>query len=81
MTKQKLSYFGHIMQSKSLEKDIMLGMVSGKRRRGHPRTRWLDTIKKDTELNIAELKEAVRDRKTWRTLIHSVAESRTRLNG
>ncbi|XP_075452926.1 uncharacterized protein LOC142493195 [Ascaphus truei] len=77
ITKQKLSYFGHIMQSKSFEKDVMLGMINGKRRRGRPRTRWLNTIKKDTGLNIAELKEAVRDRKTWSTLIHRVVESRT----
>lgn len=63
-----------------LEKDVMLGMISDKRGKGHPRTRWLDTSEYQ-ELNIAGLKEAVRDQKTWRTLSYRVAESRTRLNG
>ena len=33
--KRKLQYFGHIVrQSNSLEKDILLGMTNGKRKRG-----------------------------------------------
>lgn len=58
----------------------MIGMISDKRGKGHPRTRWLDTSEYQ-ELNTAGLKEAMRDQKTWRTLSHRVAESRTRLNG
>ena len=35
MLKQKLQYFGHLMQSAdSLEKTLMLGKIEGKRRRG-----------------------------------------------
>ena len=34
--KQKLQYFGHLMQrADSLEKTLMLGKVEGKRRRGN----------------------------------------------
>ena len=29
ITKQKLTYFGHVMRANSLEKTMMLGMVSG----------------------------------------------------
>ena len=63
ITKQKLSCFGNVMRTNSLEKEMMLGMVGGKRSPGRPRTRWLDTVKTDTEMNINELKEAVIGRK------------------
>ena len=81
IVKQQLSFFGHVMRAKSLETSMMLGKVSGTRRRGRQRIRWLDTITKATSRTIAELKEAVEDRNTWRGLIHKVAESRLRLNG
>ena len=35
MLKQKLQYFGHLMQrADSLEKTLMLGKIEGRRRRG-----------------------------------------------
>lgn len=73
---QLLSVFGpnhffsrSILIEDSLEKPVMLGIVSGTRRRGRPRTRWLDTIKTDTKMNIQQLKEAVLDREEWRALV------------
>ena len=45
MLKQKLQYFGHLMQrADSLEKTLMLGNIEGKRRRGQQKIRWLDSI-------------------------------------
>ena len=45
MLKQKLQYFGHLMQTAdSWEKTLMLGKIEGKRRRGQQRMRWLDRI-------------------------------------
>ena len=81
ITRLRLTYFGHVMRANSLEKSIMLGMVSGNRRRGRPRTRWLDTIKADTNMNVRQLKEAVLNRIAWRVLSYKVAQSRTRLKG
>ena len=81
ITKQRLSYFGHVMRAQSLETAIMLGFVSGSRRRGRQRTRWLDTVKADTNMQIEELKEMTRDRLAWRKMIHRVSEGRARLNG
>jgi exonuclease III len=82
MVKLKLSYFGHIMRRQdSLEKEIMLGMVGGKRRRGRQKERWTDTIKEDTNLTITQLNTMVHNRNKWRSLIHRIAKSRTRLNG
>jgi hypothetical protein len=82
MVKLKLSYFGHIMRrQESLEKEIMLGMVGGKRRRGRQKKRWIDTIKEDANLTLTQLNKMVHDRNKWRSLIHRIAKSRTRLNG
>ena len=43
MLKQKLQYFGHLMQrNDSFEKTLMLGKMEGRRRRERQRMRWLD---------------------------------------
>ena len=43
--KLKLQYFGHLIQTAySLEKSPLLGKIEGRRRRGHQRMRWLDSI-------------------------------------
>ena len=45
MLKLKLQYFGHLMWSvDSLEKTLMLGGISGRKRRGRQKMRWLDDI-------------------------------------
>jgi hypothetical protein len=75
----KLRYFGHVMRAKrSLERDIMLGKVEGHRKQGKPRMRWLDTIKEATGLRLEDLKEAVQDRKKWRTLVEEKTRNRVR---
>src|ERR1700757_5133302 len=61
-TKQKLMYFGHVMRSNGLEKEMMLGCGEGKRGRGSPRMRWMDEIHKRIAVSLAELREAVRER-------------------
>src|SRR5271163_4103463 len=55
ITRQTLSYFGHIMRSNGLEKSVMVGMGGGSRSRGRPRARWMDAIIKLTGKCISEL--------------------------
>jgi hypothetical protein len=58
----------------------MLGQVEGHRRQGKPRTRWLDSIKEATGLLLEDLREAVQDRKKWRTLVEEKTRNRVRTN-
>ena len=61
-------------------KDLMRGGIGGRRIRGRLRTRWLDGITDLMDMSSGKLQEIVMDRKAWRTAIHGVAKSRTRLS-
>ena len=76
--KLKLLYFGHLMRTdNSLKKSLMLGKTEGRRRRGHQRLRWLDSITNSKNMNLGKFQEMVRDREAWCAAIHGVAKSRT----
>ena len=59
--KLKLQYFSHLMWTDdSLEKSLMLWKIEGRRRRGHQRMRWLDSITDAMNMNLGKFWEMVR---------------------
>ena len=72
---RKLAYYGHTMrkQGNCLEKEIMQGTTPGVRRRGRPRTAWIDNIKSWTGLSVEESIRMTENRDKWRKYVHGVA--------
>ena len=68
--------FGHLMQrANSLEKNVMLGIIEGKGRKGRPRMRWLDSITNSMDMNWSRLQETVKDTGAWEAAVHGVTKS------
>ena len=64
-------------RSDSLEKTLMLERIESKRRRGHQRIRWLDSISDSMDMSLSKLREIVKDREAWYAAIHGVTKSWT----
>ena len=60
-------------------KTLMLGKMEGGRRRGQPRTRWLDGLTNSTDMSLSKFQK-MKDRKIWRAAVHGVTKSWTQLS-
>ena len=82
IVKLKLGYVGHVLRKPtSMENIIMLGKTEGTRRRGRPRTRWMDGVKEAVRMKLGQLKEEEKYLEIWRKEIMEVTRNLTRIDG
>ena len=69
---QRMRWLGHVerMMSDRMPKKIYSSSMNGKRRKGRPRSRWLDEVEKDLKcLNKSRWKIHAADRNKWRNIV------------
>ena len=64
-------------KSQLIRKDLMLGKIEGRRRRGQQRMRWFDGITNPMYMSLSKLQEMVKDREAWHVAVHKVTKSWT----
>ena len=60
-----------------MEKNMIMGKIEGRRRRGQQRMRWLDGISDSMDMSSSTLQEVVKDREAQHAAVHGVMRSRT----
>ena len=53
----------------------MLGKIEGKRRRGGTESKMADGITDSMNMSLSKLREIMKNRVSWHTVVHGVAEN------
>ncbi|KAJ4427279.1 hypothetical protein ANN_24897 [Periplaneta americana] len=69
---KRLQWIGHVIRMKEdrLVKKALNGKIEGLRRRGWPRTRWLDAVENDLrEMKVKRWRKTAEDSEAWATIM------------
>lgn len=74
---RKLGLFGHIcrMDDDRKIKNVMLGIMEGKGRRGRPSREWIDDIRDWCNQDLYSLSVSARDRRLWKMVTQSALDT------
>lgn len=72
--KRKVRFLGHLLRHQSLQKQLLEGMIKGKRKKGRQRLKWMDNITKWTHLSYADCAREAQDRDWWRFMVVDLLE-------
>ena len=71
-----MRFFVHVVRGNSLEKEVLQGMVLGKRSQGRQKTRWVDGTTTLKGMRITKATRLAENRKEWRELVQHVTAAR-----
>ena len=74
--KRQFDFFGHVMRRNGMEKLTVTGMIGGRRGRGRPRVKYVDSLTKTTNgrMTTAQLIRSTEDRQEWKSMVADVLE-------
>ena len=76
IVKLKLQYFGHLIEELiHWKKNLMLGKIEGKRRRGRQKMTLLDSITDSMDMNLSKLQEIVKNEEAWQAAVRGVTKN------